>query len=351
MPRRSPRKNVRDVLNAMWETLDHEDELGVSEETGIISADILMQLKIRVHALEIDPLGDVSMTIDDPPFLFDILLESDLRQHPLPEEMDSFHEYPELSESPETESSGAERPETESLRAESLRAESLRAESLRAESPEAESPEGSLDLSWTSEARARAVSDYITDFALNPSRKNLPPSCRNLGEHVGLSPISLPDPFLLGNGLDCTGIWFWRTQLILEAKKRENGQPSRPHIIMTTIVNRVGQNDSILYEELVPLVSAMRNRANQPEVPPAKWESLFEMDEQKLPDNRVFKDEKTFPVLMLSFLGPQHARVFYARMKNDEVIIGQSELYSFERKNTANIELFARLLLSTPVRE
>lgn len=154
------RRKPRDILNTLWEALDNSEELGVSEGTGIVGDGILTQLNIRVHALDIDSFGHVSMAIDDTPFLFQILPQSELRRHPLPEEMDSFHEYPELSESPET------------------------------ESPEAESPEGPLDLSWASEARARAVSDYITDFALNPSRKNLPPPCRNLWEHVGLSPIS-----------------------------------------------------------------------------------------------------------------------------------------------------------------
>jgi len=101
---------------------------------------------------------------------------------------------------------------------------------------------------------------------------------------------------------------------------------------------------------LAPLVAAMRNRANQPEVPPEQWESLLELlDIGELPDKRVFRNEKIFPVLMLSFLGPQHARVFYARMNGNELVIGQSKLYSFERKNDANIELFARLLLSTPI--
>ncbi|GAD95305.1 acetyltransferase, GNAT family family [Paecilomyces variotii No. 5] len=202
------------------------------------------------------------------------------------------------------------------------------------ERPEAERPEGHLNFVWSSEARGREVSDYITYFAFKPARKKLPND---------------PDTFLWGGGgLDSGHIWFWRTYTILEAQKKD-GYPIRPHITMTAIVDRVGQDNSIFYEELMPLLHAMQQRANQPKIPPEEWESASDLWDEKYNGPYVFEDEKIFPVLMLSFLGPQHARVFYARMKDGEVIIGQSKLYSFEKKDDANIELFARLLLSTPI--
>ncbi|KAJ9219934.1 hypothetical protein DTO027B5_6885 [Paecilomyces variotii] len=144
MPRRTPMKKARDVLNALRETLDHPEELGVSKERGIIGDDILTRLNIRVHPLEIDPLGHVSMTVDDPPFL-------------------PFGEYLEPSER-----------------------------------PEAERPGGHLDFAWSSEARGIEISEYITYFAFKPSRENLPKSCGNLGEYRNLGAISHPDPFLWG---------------------------------------------------------------------------------------------------------------------------------------------------------
>ncbi|KAJ9209619.1 hypothetical protein DTO166G4_8791 [Paecilomyces variotii] len=41
MPRRTPMKKARDVLNALRETLDHPEELGVSKETGIVGDEFL----------------------------------------------------------------------------------------------------------------------------------------------------------------------------------------------------------------------------------------------------------------------------------------------------------------------
>ncbi|KAJ9203900.1 hypothetical protein DTO166G4_6874 [Paecilomyces variotii] len=302
------RKRVLNALNVLWETLLYAEEgPPVSEVTGIVGEDVLEELNIKVHDLEIDSFGRVSMTIKDPPFLFEILPEAELRKHPLPEEMKPFPEYLKPSER----------------------------------------PEDTVDYYWEPEIRAFQVSQYINYFALKPFRKNLG-SCSDLAEYRNLSSIKFPDPLLLGAGLDGHRGWFWKTPLIIEAQKK-NGYPTMPHITMTAITSRIGQDGCIFYEELAPLVAAMRNRANQPEVSPEEWESLFELEEEELPDKRVFRNEKIFPVLMLSFLGPQHARVFYARMNGKELIIGQSKLYSFERKNVANIELFARLLLSTPI--
>ncbi|KAJ9305211.1 hypothetical protein C8Q69DRAFT_448562 [Paecilomyces variotii] len=66
MPRRTPMKKARDVLNALRETLDHPEELGVSKETGII----------------------------------------ELRRHPPRQKLRPFEEYLEPSERPEPERPG-----------------------------------------------------------------------------------------------------------------------------------------------------------------------------------------------------------------------------------------------------
>ncbi|KAJ9197747.1 hypothetical protein DTO164E3_5601 [Paecilomyces variotii] len=308
MPNTAPRKEARDVLNVLCETLAHPEKLGISKERGIVGDDILTRLNIRVHPLEVDPHTGVSMTVDDPPFLFSMPRHDVFRTDPLREKIEPFPKYLEPSER-----------------------------------PEAERPEGHHNFAWSSEARGAEVLQYITSFALNPVRSKYSYFSMNLSD------IKDPDPFLWGGGLDSGNVWFWRTHTILEAPK-ENGYPTRPHITMTTTVDRVGQDNSIFYEELIPLVCAMRNRADQPKIPPQEWESAFELWDETYDGKLVFEREKTFPILMLSFLGPQHARVFYARIKDDEVIIGQSKLYSFERKDNANIELFARLLLSAPAR-
>jgi hypothetical protein len=51
---------------------------------------------------------------------------------------------------------------------------------------------------------------------------------------------------------------------------------------------------------------------------------------------------------MISSVAPQHARIYYACMDDDELVIRQSKIYSFEKKDTALWDLFASILLSGP---
>lgn len=146
---RMARKRVLNALNVLWETLLYAEEgPPVSEVTGIVGEDVLEELNIKVHDLEIDSFGRVSMTIKDPPFLFEILPEAELRKHPLPEEMKPFPEYLKPSER----------------------------------------PEDTVDYYWEPEIRAFQVSQYINYFALKPFRKNLG-SCSDLAEYRNLSSI------------------------------------------------------------------------------------------------------------------------------------------------------------------
>lgn len=68
---------------------------------------------------------------------------------------------------------------------------------------------------------------------------------------------------------------------------------------MTAIIDRVGQNNTIFYEELMPLVSAMQQRANQPKVPPEKWESVWKLCDDTYEDTFVFQ-LRVGPTLYLS---------------------------------------------------
>ncbi|PLB52082.1 hypothetical protein P170DRAFT_350521, partial [Aspergillus steynii IBT 23096] len=163
---------------------------------------------------------------------------------------------------------------------------------------------------------------------------------------------SFPNPFLRARGLSGTttpaGVG-WNDDLILEVLG-DDGQPKYPHVTMTMLHNYNGHENSMLYGELAPLISAMRSRANQPLVTDEEeMEKLYDEKRDVFPEKqRVFPMEKRFPVLMLSFLGPQHARIFYACLDGKNLIIRQSKLYSFESKADAPVELFARFLLSTP---
>ena len=111
----------------------------------------------------------------------------------------------------------------------------------------------------------------------------------------------------------------------------------------------------MLFGELAPLISAMHNRTNQPKLVNAddveEQESLFQKcdEEELLCLPREFSAENHFPVLMLSYLGPQHGRLFYACMNGKELTIRQSRLYSFESEQIAPIAFFTRMLLSSPL--
>ncbi|KAK1144142.1 hypothetical protein N8T08_005804 [Aspergillus melleus] len=162
-----------------------------------------------------------------------------------------------------------------------------------------------------------------------------------------LDVVAFPNPFLLGGGmlrLSASRAGKWDTRYIVE-HERQSGLPTHPHVTLMTIHEYEGHEESMLYGELAALISAMRSRSNQPKV--EESEALFDEGTQLFPDlPRALPTEQRFPVLMLSFLAPQHARIFYGCMDGGRLFIMQSKLYSFERKADATVKLFARLLLS-----
>lgn len=125
-----------------------------------------------------------------------------------------------------------------------------------------------------------------------------------------------------------------------------------PLVIISASHEYNGIEDSILYGELVLLVHAMLNRAHQPKVESEDQLEELEMMNEKEREKQCglqFPKETAFPVLLLSFVGPQHGRMFYASMYGQEMVIRQSKLYSFETKANAPLDLFARILLSRPL--
>lgn len=72
---------------------------------------------------------------------------------------------------------------------------------------------------------------------------------------------------------------------------------------------------------------------------------------EELGNRLAFPQEKRFPVVMLSFMGPQHGRILYAFMDGEQLVLRQSRLFSFERKANAPFALFQRILLSHPIAE
>ncbi|KAI9934901.1 hypothetical protein ASPWEDRAFT_175623 [Aspergillus wentii DTO 134E9] len=87
----------------------------------------------------------------------------------------------------------------------------------------------------------------------------------------------------------------------------------------------------------------MQDRANQRKVD----EDGGALD----PETFEYENERRFPVLMLSFLGPQHGRIFYACMDDEALVIRQSKLYSFEKGDSPPWDFFTRILRSSPEEE
>lgn len=126
----------------------------------------------------------------------------------------------------------------------------------------------------------------------------------------------------------------------------------RPHVTISACQPCDGIEDSILYGELALLSLAMRNRARQPEAEgEEKMEKLYSLTEEEIMEScePQFPKEQAFPVLLLSYVGRQHGRFFYASMNGSEMIIRQSKLYSFENRGNAPLDLFTRILLSCPL--
>ncbi|OJJ73393.1 hypothetical protein ASPBRDRAFT_194344 [Aspergillus brasiliensis CBS 101740] len=119
------------------------------------------------------------------------------------------------------------------------------------------------------------------------------------------------------------------------------------HLIDVT----TARENSILYSEISALVEAMRGRANQREVDSrVEREKLYEdggRGKEMYP--YLFSDEEYFPVLVVSCVMPQHARLFTACMSQWKLVIRQSKLYSFEWRDEAPVDLFTRLFLSRPL--
>ncbi|KAG2411616.1 hypothetical protein HFD88_009172 [Aspergillus terreus] len=126
-----------------------------------------------------------------------------------------------------------------------------------------------------------------------------------------------------------------------------------------TMQNCVGHDGSLQYCEIASLLTSMHARAFQRDIPeddlhPEDCDDTdglqkFEHNPERLQKYAfAFKEECCFPILMVSFLGTD-ARLLFAYMDADTLVIRQSKLYSFEQPETAPWDLFARWLVGTPV--
>lgn len=168
---------------------------------------------------------------------------------------------------------------------------------------------------------------------------------------------SPPSPFQLGPGPDGSypQLDFWHVGDIFETMKpnSNNHKDKKEHahalLAMQAWHSLDGHEDRILLGELYTIICAMRNRVNQRETDShEEWEALWNFPADAEYRAFEFESETHFPVILLSYVGPQHGRIIYAYMDRHRLVICQSRLYSFEKRETAPVELFTRLLLSRP---
>ncbi|GKZ73912.1 hypothetical protein AnigIFM60653_006132 [Aspergillus niger] len=144
----------------------------------------------------------------------------------------------------------------------------------------------------------------------------------------------------------------WGIRLFLEPQSR-NSAPL-PHVAAVAYQPMNARDGSILGGELVAILSIMHSRVKEPKGESEEvMEGLSDMNEQELEDlskkSPAFPDEQKFPVLLVSFVGPQHARLLCASLNTNLLVIHLSKLYSFEREQDAPLDLFMSWLFARPV--
>ncbi|GAQ47654.1 hypothetical protein AtubIFM54640_010192 [Aspergillus tubingensis] len=189
--------------------------------------------------------------------------------------------------------------------------------------------------------RVRQVSTFIEDRTTREARSQ-----------QGLQSVEAPESTfwleaILAYNYSNNG--WWTAECLVEPRP-DNGKPYL-HLAFHLLDDKEGWEDAILYSELCAIVEAMKGRANQRLVDSEYVRE--ELDEcggrGKEVHPYLFHDEEHFPVLMVSCVLPQHARLFMACMSQRKLVIRQSKLYSFEWKDEAPVDLFARVFLSKPL--
>ncbi|RDK37516.1 hypothetical protein M752DRAFT_308893 [Aspergillus phoenicis ATCC 13157] len=193
----------------------------------------------------------------------------------------------------------------------------------------------------------RQISDLISDYAT-----------RNALSHQHLQIVEAPDStFYLEASLawPYSGRGWWEVCYVLEPEPM-NGK-GYPHLALHLLDRTVAHEDSI-FSEFSALVIAMRGRVHQPKIDSeSEREELYEHEDAgeeytnflPMSCSAMFPDEEIFPVLLISCVLPQHARIFAACIHQGKLVIRQSKLYSFQWRDKAPVELFTRLFLSSPV--
>ncbi|RAL08197.1 uncharacterized protein BO97DRAFT_446364 [Aspergillus homomorphus CBS 101889] len=142
--------------------------------------------------------------------------------------------------------------------------------------------------------------------------------------HQGLDIVEWPDSTLYLEGQlagpypSAAGGWF-DVPCILEPQPVDG--KAFPHLALHLVDEKEARENSILFSEFAALIMAMRGRVNQRKVD-------SETEREELYNNNgkgkeeypyLFPDEEYFPVLLLSYVRPQHARIFAASVNTHNV--------------------------------
>ncbi|KAI9038873.1 uncharacterized protein KD926_010206 [Aspergillus affinis] len=213
------------------------------------------------------------------------------------------------------------------------------------------SPVPNLYGHWSPKSCALEIQKYLVDCATGIFRENLYPEALSLLGLRGLQNLKYPNSLFLHNtftGKHSALPGWWSAKAVVEPQ-RIDGKRVHPHLTLGLVQDFNGHENTMIYGELAPIIDVMYARSQQQIISEEDEESLFEPEVLPPSGPRAFESDQRFPILLLSFLRPQHGRVFYACMDDDELVIRQSRLYSFERLATAPFDLFTRLFLSQPL--
>ncbi|GKZ19780.1 hypothetical protein AbraIFM66951_010803 [Aspergillus brasiliensis] len=188
--------------------------------------------------------------------------------------------------------------------------------------------------------RCQQISSLISDYATYEAIS-----------HQKLQNVGPPDSTLHYEEYEIgryNGNNLWHVSRVMEPEPQT--EKTYPHLVLHLIHTKVAQENTIQFAEFSALVLAMRARANQRKVDSEdELEQLYETNGEGIEEYPyLFPNEEEFPVLLISCVLPQHARILAASMYQRTLVIRQSKLYSFEYRKDAPVELFTRLFLSRP---
>ncbi|OGM40374.1 hypothetical protein ABOM_010592 [Aspergillus bombycis] len=209
------------------------------------------------------------------------------------------------------------------------------------------------DWWWSAQSCSGNTVRFFHKWAL--ASRRLPRRHTNLLDFCGVHRVRFPNPFLRC----CPRMGFcppiggrWDICFFIEYEKQN--APSLPHIAVGASQPVEARENFILYGELAVILAVMKGRASQPKAESEEeMENIHDMQRQELEEacwnSPAFPNEQNFPLLLFSFVGPQHARILCASMDQTQLIVRMSKLYSFERKEEAPLELFTSWLFSRSV--